>query len=80
MAKRCRVSQRRFRTSNTVTFSNKHNRRRQDLNLQTKRLWDPETNSWVRVQLSVRMLKTISKYGLRATLKKYETTQLVRPV
>jgi large subunit ribosomal protein L28 len=39
-------------------------------NLQTKRIWVPELNRSVRVKLSCRALKTISKNGAYATLKK----------
>ena len=39
-------------------------------NLQTKRIWVPELNRWVRVKLSCRALKTISKNGAYPTLKK----------
>jgi large subunit ribosomal protein L28 len=39
-------------------------------NLQSKRIWIPEQNRWVRVKLSCRALKTINKNGAFATLKK----------
>lgn len=39
-------------------------------NLQTKRIWVPELNRSVRVKISCRALKTISKNGAYATLKK----------
>ncbi|NBV86127.1 MAG: 50S ribosomal protein L28 [Verrucomicrobia bacterium] len=39
-------------------------------NLQTKRIWVPEANRFVTVKLSARALKTVSKNGAYATLKK----------
>jgi len=39
-------------------------------NLRTKRLWVPELDSFVVVKLSARALKTCSKNGAYATLKK----------
>ncbi len=39
-------------------------------NLQTKRIWVPEFDSYVRLKLSCRALKTINKNGALATLKK----------
>ncbi|MEM1083489.1 MAG: bL28 family ribosomal protein [Verrucomicrobiota bacterium] len=39
-------------------------------NLQSKRIFIPEQNRWVRVTLSCRALKTINKNGAYATLKK----------
>lgn len=39
-------------------------------NLQTKRIWIPEENRWVRLTLSCKAIKTINKNGAYATLKK----------
>lgn len=39
-------------------------------NLQTKRIWVPEFDGFVRLKLSCRALKTMNKNGAYATLKK----------
>jgi large subunit ribosomal protein L28 len=39
-------------------------------NLKTKRLWVPELKRFVTVKLSARALKTVTKNGAYATLKK----------
>lgn len=39
-------------------------------NLQSKRIWIPELNRWMRLTLSARAIKTINKNGAYATLKK----------
>ena len=39
-------------------------------NLQTKRIWVPELNKFVKIKLSCRALKTINKNGAYQTLKK----------
>lgn len=39
-------------------------------NLKTKRLWVPELDSFVVIKLSTRALKTVTKNGAYATLKK----------
>ena len=39
-------------------------------NLQSKRIWVPELNKFVKVKVSARGLKTISKNGAYTTLKK----------
>jgi len=39
-------------------------------NLQNKRIWVPEENKFVTVKLSARALKTVTKNGAYATLKK----------
>ena len=38
-------------------------------NLRDKRIWVPELNRFVRVRLTARALKTITKNGAHATLK-----------
>ena len=38
-------------------------------NLQSKRIWIPELNRWVRLTLSAKAIKTINKNGAYATLK-----------
>ncbi|MEB3206015.1 MAG: 50S ribosomal protein L28 [Vampirovibrionales bacterium] len=80
MSKRCQVSKKRFNKANSVSFSNKHTRRRQEINLQTKRLWDAEGNCWVRIRASARVIKTITTYGLRSALKRYGALDLVQSV
>ncbi len=39
-------------------------------NLQTKRIWVPELNKFMKIKLSCRALKTINKNGAYQTLKK----------
>jgi len=39
-------------------------------NLQTKRIWVPAMDQYVRMKLSCRALKTMNKNGVYATLKK----------
>ncbi len=39
-------------------------------NLQTKRIWVPELNRFVKMKLSCRALKTMNKNGAYATLRK----------
>lgn len=45
-------------------------RRRFLPNLKKKRLWDPETNSFVTLRLSMRGLRTVEKKGLSKSLEK----------
>jgi large subunit ribosomal protein L28 len=54
-----------------MNVSHAHNRtkRRQLPNLQIKRLFVPELNRYVRVRLSTRALRTVSKKGLMPYLR-----------
>jgi len=52
-------------------ISHAHNKtkKRQQPNVQSKRVWDDENECWVKLKVSTRALRTIQKKGLAATLK-----------
>jgi large subunit ribosomal protein L28 len=52
-----------------VSHSNRRTRRRQLPNLQSKRIFIPEENRWVRIRLSTRALRTVTKKGLLGFLR-----------
>jgi large subunit ribosomal protein L28 len=54
-----------------VSFSNKKNRKFQEPNLQSKRFWDAEQNRWIKLRVTAKVIKTITKRGLRGALKRY---------
>lgn len=45
-------------------------KRKFDLNMQTKRIWVPELDRFVRIKVSAKELKTIDKIGLTTWLKR----------
>ena len=55
----------------SVSKSNAHNHRVQNVNLQTKKLFWEEGNKFVKIRISAKTLKTVQKNGLHATAKKY---------
>ena len=69
MAKRCRLTDKGPLSGNRVSHSHKKTRRRQLPNIQKKRLYIPELDRWVRVKLSVRALRTVTRKGLLQFLK-----------
>jgi len=64
MARRCPFTGKGPMAGNNVAHSNKRTRRRQLPNIQTKKIFVPEENRWVRLKLSTRALRTITKKGL----------------
>jgi large subunit ribosomal protein L28 len=68
MAKRCQLSGKRPMAGNTVSHANNKRRRRQLPNLHSKRIYVPELDRWVRVRLSTRALRTVTKKGLMSYL------------
>ncbi|MBX2859621.1 MAG: 50S ribosomal protein L28 [Vampirovibrio sp.] len=77
MAKHCQLSKKKYNRANKVSFSNKHNKHKQEANLQTKRFWDPQQQKWVRLRVSTKTIKTITKFGLRSAAKRLGAGQAV---
>ena len=56
-------------TGNYVSFSNKKNKRKFNVNLMKKRFYIPEEDRWVTLKVSTAALKTINKKGIAAVMK-----------
>ena len=70
MSRKCTISGKKPMAGNNVSHAHNKTRRWQRPNVQTKRLFVPELNRFVRVKLSTRALRTISKIGLLPYLRK----------
>ncbi len=70
MSRRCSITGKRPLAGNNVSHAHNKTRRRQSPNVQTKRLYVPELSRYVRLKLSTRALRTISKIGLVTFLRK----------
>ena len=57
-------------SGNNVSHAHNKTRRRQNPNIQKKRLYVPELDRFVRIKLSTRALRTINKIGLITFLRK----------
>lgn len=64
MASKRRITQKKPMSGNNRSFSLKATRRKFRLNLQSKRIFVPELQRYVRVQVTASDLKTIDKVGL----------------
>lgn len=69
MARRCRLTNKKPLVGHRVSHANNKTKMRQLPNLQVKRIYIPEEDRWVRVRLSARALRTVSKKGLLAFLR-----------
>jgi large subunit ribosomal protein L28 len=69
MSRRCQITGKKPLVGNRVSHANNKSKRRQLPNLQYKRIHIPELNRWVRVRLSTRAMRTLSKKGLMRFLK-----------
>lgn len=70
MAKVCAITGKRTVSGNKVSHANNKTRRRWEPNLQSKRIWVPSENRFVRMRVSARGLRTIAKLGVEAALRK----------
>ena len=70
MSRKCSISGKKPLAGNNVSHAHNKTRRWQRPNVHSKRLFVPEINRNVRVRVSTRALRTISKIGLMQYLKK----------
>ncbi len=68
MAK-CEFTGKRAKVGNRVSHSNHKTKHWQKPNIISKRIWDESQGKWVRVKVSARALRTITKKGLQAAAK-----------
>lgn len=69
MARVCKLTNKKPMVGNNVSHAINRTKMRQQPNLQLKRIFIAEENRWVRIRLSTRALRTVSKKGLLAYLK-----------
>ncbi len=70
MSNRCEITGRKPLTGNLVSHSMRHTKRRQMPNLQTKRVWVPEEGRFIKMKLSTRAIKAISRNGASTMIAK----------
>ena len=70
MANRCEITGKKPMAGNSVSHSMRHTKRRQMPNLQTKRVWIPEEGRFVKMKISTRAIKAMSRNGAASTIAK----------
>lgn len=69
MARKCRLTNKKPLVGNRVSHAKNKTKMRQLPNLQDKRIYLADEQRWVRIRLSARALRTVSKKGLKQFLK-----------
>ena len=69
MAQKCMITGKKPLVGNNVSHANNKVKRRQNPNLQWKHIYVPELGRNVRIRVTTRALRTISKKGISAFLK-----------
>lgn len=70
MARRCELTGKGGLVGYQISHSHIKTKKRQLPNVQSKRIWVPEVGRFVRIRLSTRALRTVTKMGLRAFCSK----------
>jgi large subunit ribosomal protein L28 len=66
MSRVCQLTGKSANNGYAVSHSHRRTKKRQEVNLQWKRLWWPEGKRFVRLRLSTSAIKTLEKKGLTA--------------
>jgi large subunit ribosomal protein L28 len=74
MPKRCQITGKKPMSARSISHAHNVSNRWQSPNLQRKRLWVPELERHVRLKVSTRALRTITKKGLLPFLKDHGLT------
>ena len=69
MSRVCEVTGKRPLMGCNVSHSNRHTKKRFELNLISKRFWLEDEKRWITLRLSARGMRTIDKRGLAAVVK-----------
>lgn len=64
MSRKCKFTGKKPNSANNVSHANNRKKKRQKPNVQKKKIYIPEEDRWVKVKLSNRALRTVSKKGL----------------
>ncbi|RLA62780.1 MAG: 50S ribosomal protein L28 [Epsilonproteobacteria bacterium] len=73
MARSCDLTGKRRLVGNKVSHAKNRTKMKQQVNLQTKRVFDPESGETVKLRLSTSAIRTLDKVGsLSKFLRKYK--------
>lgn len=70
MAK-CKLTGKMRMVGNSVSHANNRNKKVFKANIQNKRIYIPEENRWVRLKVSTRAIRSLTRNGLKQYMKKH---------
>ena len=68
MSRVCQVSGKSPLMGNNVSHSNRHTKKRFEVNLRAKRFWLEDEKGWITLRVSARAMRTIDKLGLATVI------------
>jgi large subunit ribosomal protein L28 len=69
MSRICQLTGKKANNAFAISHSHRRTKKLQEANLQTKRIWWPQGNRWVKLRISTKAIKTLEKKGLQAMAK-----------
>lgn len=69
MARKCELTGKKANNAYAVSHSHRRTKKVQEANLQTKRIWWPQGNRWVKLRISTKAIKTLEHKGIAAMAK-----------
>ena len=64
MSRECQVTGKKPLVGSNVSHSNRHTKRRFEINLRTKRFWLEDEKRWITLRISARGMRLIDRLGL----------------
>ena len=68
MSRVCQVTGKRPMVGHNVSHSNRHTKRRFEVNLRAKRFWLEDERRWITLRVSARGMRRIDKLGLATVI------------
>lgn len=69
MSRKCALTGKKANNAYAVSHSHRRTKKLQEANLQSKRVWWPQGNRWVKLRLSTKAIKTLKNRGVEAMAK-----------
>ena len=69
MGRKCQLTGKKANNAYAISHSHRRTKKLQEANLQTKRVWWPQGNRWVKLRLATKAIKTLEHKSLSAFAK-----------
>ena len=68
MSRECQITGKKALVGANVSHSNRHTKRRFEINLRSKRFWLEDERRWITLRVSARGMRRIDKLGLHTVI------------
>nr|YP_010904249.1 ribosomal protein L28 [Catenella fusiformis]WCH57500.1 ribosomal protein L28 [Catenella fusiformis] len=62
MPKICKITQKKANNGYAVSHSHVRTKKRQEINLQNKRIWSNKQRKWIKIRLTTKAMKYVRKF------------------